>query len=539
MKRLFLPLCAVLLAANPYTSSAEQTYRVKKGDSLYRIAKSHKVDLQELKTANHLSSNQLKPGTTLVLPSKGHKTAAGVKSDTRGEDTSRHQQTALRTASDSAAAVAHTVRKGDTLGSISREYSVSVDELRTLNHLSPKAKLKIGAVLSVRRAAGSGGATAKTAESVPLPENRYTVQKGDTAWSIARRFDLTVDELVGLNSITPEGLKVGQELVVAAKGTGAPKGHDGETRAAKAASSEPEGRGAEAAPKKDDPAVVRVRVSRGDTLKALAREYGTSVEELRALNGFKKKEKLKAGTSLIVKRGTAKKEEAPGTTTYVVRRGDNLRKIARKFHTSVEELARLNGIGRRGIKVGQKLLVAAPETPRSVEALADAVEAKAAEASLDSDLKTISASGAEQAGLTERVIRVARRMLDIPYKFGGNSVRGIDCSAYVQKVFRFLNVPLPRTAREQFNHGLDIPREELASGDLVFFKTYAKFPSHVGIYLGNNKFIHASSIGKKVTIDSLEAPYYSKRFIGGRRLVDEPASGDQPAGKSTADESAG
>jgi cell wall-associated NlpC family hydrolase len=94
----------------------------------------------------------------------------------------------------------------------------------------------------------------------------------------------------------------------------------------------------------------------------------------------------------------------------------------------------------------------------------------------------------------------------------------------VQKVFGLLDIVLPRTAREQFRLGKRVCREDLSIGDLVFFRTYAKFPSHVGIYLGDNRFIHASSTDRKVTIDRMDAPYYFKRFIGGRRLpLDEPA----------------
>jgi cell wall-associated NlpC family hydrolase len=109
--------------------------------------------------------------------------------------------------------------------------------------------------------------------------------------------------------------------------------------------------------------------------------------------------------------------------------------------------------------------------------------------------------------------------MNIPYKFGGNSILGIDCSAYVKKVYNLLGMDLPRTAREQFNEGEAIDKEELSIGDLVFFRTYASFPSHVGIYLGNNLFIHASSEGKKVKVSNLDAPYYLKRFIGAKRLL--------------------
>ena len=137
------------------------------------------------------------------------------------------------------------------------------------------------------------------------------------------------------------------------------------------------------------------------------------------------------------------------------------------------------------------------------------------------ELKELSepADGANGVGgIKEKLIRIAHKMLDIPYRFGGSSFLGIDCSGYVQKVFGLLDIVLPRTAREQFRLGKLVGKEELSIGDLVFFRTYAKFPSHVGIYLGDNRFIHASSKERKVTIDSLDAPYFIKRFVGARRL---------------------
>jgi cell wall-associated NlpC family hydrolase len=96
---------------------------------------------------------------------------------------------------------------------------------------------------------------------------------------------------------------------------------------------------------------------------------------------------------------------------------------------------------------------------------------------------------------------------------------GIDCSAFVQKVYRFVDINLPRSAREQYVEGNPVNRKELSVGDLVFFRTYASFPSHVGIYLGDDLFIHASSAKRKVSIDSLDTPYYLKRFIGAKRIL--------------------
>jgi peptidoglycan DL-endopeptidase LytE len=126
-------------------------------------------------------------------------------------------------------------------------------------------------------------------------------------------------------------------------------------------------------------------------------------------------------------------------------------------------------------------------------------------------------------GLQERLILFAKKMLDIPYRFGGNSLLGIDCSAYVKKVYSLIGVDLPRSAREQFHEGIPVDENNLSIGDLVFFRTYASYPSHVGIYLGNNLFIHASSKSRKVTIDSLDTPFYLKRFIGAKRLLDVSA----------------
>ena len=120
-----------------------------------------------------------------------------------------------------------------------------------------------------------------------------------------------------------------------------------------------------------------------------------------------------------------------------------------------------------------------------------------------------------------KIVLFAKKMLDIPYRFGGNSLFGIDCSGYVKKVYSLIGINLPRSAREQFTEGKSVETEELNIGDLVFFKTYASFPSHVGIYLGNNLFIHASSRSKKVTIDSLDTPYYFKRFIGAKRVIQD------------------
>lgn len=267
---------------------------------------------------------------------------------------------------------------------------------------------------------------------------------------------------------------------------------------------------------------------------------------------------------------------ASADQTYKVRKGDSLSRIAKRFHVKAERIASANGLESDRLVPGMRLAIpsvaaktrkAAPQAPEktpsreeegAVEeslrgALSPAVKTNetlsptagasgmtaVSESRLARELRELTDSsivreikelsegmtgGNGVGGIKEKLVRIARRMLDIPYRFGGSSLLGIDCSGYVQKVFGLLDIVLPRTAREQFRSGKKVAREDLAIGDLVFFRTYAKFPSHVGIYLGDNRFIHASSGERKVTIDNLDAPYYYKRFVGARRLpLDERA----------------
>ena len=107
--------------------------------------------------------------------------------------------------------------------------------------------------------------------------------------------------------------------------------------------------------------------------------------------------------------------------------------------------------------------------------------------------------------------------LGAPYRLGGSSVTGIDCSAFVKKIYQFFNINLPRTAFEQSHVGLRVARGELIEGDLLFFKTRRKL-GHVGIYIGNNEFVHASSRKRGVRIDNLNTPYFDRRFVRAVRL---------------------
>jgi len=116
------------------------------------------------------------------------------------------------------------------------------------------------------------------------------------------------------------------------------------------------------------------------------------------------------------------------------------------------------------------------------------------------------------------IVELAIGFLGIKYRFGGETDLGIDCSAFVQKVYALAGIRLPRTARQQAKYGLLISKEDLQPGDLIFFQTYARFPSHVGIYIGEGKMIHASSKGGRVEITSINKPFYIRRFLFAKRI---------------------
>ena len=136
----------------------------------------------------------------------------------------------------------------------------------------------------------------------------------------------------------------------------------------------------------------------------------------------------------------------------------------------------------------------------------------------------------------QEVLINALSLTGIQYKYGGNSpVTGFDCSGFVRYVFRnAANLSLPPTARAIAQIGKSVKKDELQPGDLVFFNTLKSAFSHVGIYLGDNKFIHAPSKGKAVQVESMQNSYWSSRFEGAQRLDEEfEKSNDATAASQT------
>ena len=125
--------------------------------------------------------------------------------------------------------------------------------------------------------------------------------------------------------------------------------------------------------------------------------------------------------------------------------------------------------------------------------------------------------------LESQIVDYALNFLGYKYIWGGNSPKGFDCSGFVQYVMKHFDITIGRTCNAQYGCGTYVGRENLRPGDIVFFeRTYAaRGCTHVGIYIGNNEFIHAANSTKGVIISSLKENYYSSRFVGGKRMIEE------------------
>ncbi|MCX7982725.1 MAG: NlpC/P60 family protein [Syntrophales bacterium] len=123
--------------------------------------------------------------------------------------------------------------------------------------------------------------------------------------------------------------------------------------------------------------------------------------------------------------------------------------------------------------------------------------------------------------LREEIVKTAYTFLGVPYLWGGASAEeGFDCSGLTMTVYQLNGIDLPRTSAEQYREGEPVERGELEAGDLVFFSTRGRGKvSHVGIYVGNNQFIHAPRRGKRITVERMDNTFFARNYIGARRYI--------------------
>ncbi|PKN04488.1 MAG: hypothetical protein CVU74_06635 [Deltaproteobacteria bacterium HGW-Deltaproteobacteria-9] len=281
-------------------------------------------------------------------------------------------------------------------------------------------------------------------------------------------------------------------------------------------------------------------VKKGDNLFEISQKRGISVQTIKKVNNLTG-HKLKPGQVLSLKKKSSAshvsvKSKSTSVSRYKVKKGDTLSTISKKTGIPEKQIAALNNIKSKKLRAGSSLVLSRPTISAPIAAAPSAAAPSNADANdilldeeedelLTGDFDYEAASSnvflGKWGSADERkmLIKVATGFLGVPYRMGGVTVQGIDCSAFVRKMYEFFNIKLPRTAREQAMVGVRVDRDKLETGDLVFFRTKRPI-GHVGIYIGNNEFVHASYSARSVRIDSLEKPYFQQRFQRAVRVKD-------------------
>ncbi|NOR56566.1 MAG: LysM peptidoglycan-binding domain-containing protein, partial [Sulfurovum sp.] len=267
----------------------------------------------------------------------------------------------------------------------------------------------------------------------------------------------------------------------------------------------------------------KYKIKSGDTLSSIANKNHTTITKVRKANAMKKGQVLKVGKVISVP-GKATKTYT-STTKYKVKKGDTLSSIARKHHTSVSKLSKLNGLNKnKTLKLGKVLRVkGSTRSTRSGSTLASSLSnLESTKLSKNKVVKAKKSSNSfrltdmftgKSSKKCKKLTKDAKRKLGKRYVWGASG-RGntYDCSSFVKYVYRKNGIEIPRTSIRQSKYGKHIARKDLQKGDLIFFDTSKRrkgYVNHVGMYIGNNQFIHASSAKHKVVITSLNKRFYS------------------------------
>lgn len=231
-----------------------------------------------------------------------------------------------------------------------------------------------------------------------------------------------------------------------------------------------------------DPLMVHT-VEKGDTLYKVSQKYGVKMADVKKWNELSSNA-LYIGETIIVsspakKESSVQKKAKEGN--HLVVKGDTLSKIAKEYKVSVAELKEWNNLSSERIDLGQTLVVSSKATASSV---------------------TVSS-----------VVEVAKEQLGVRYLWGGTTPRGFDCSGFIHYVLTQSGYDVSRMDSAGF-YAAGTSVKDPKPGDLVFFKdTYKKGISHMGVYIGDNQFIHASS-SAGITITSLDNSYWKPKFVG-------------------------
>lgn len=379
--------------------------------------------------------------------------------------------------------VKHTIKNGETLYTIAHKNHTTIEEVRKVNGLKKGDNLKIGRVLKVPTNTYSSEKKNKILKKTIKKTTKlakHSIKNGETLFIIARKHHTTIEEVRKINGLKKgANLKIGRVIKVPQNTYKVPK-----SKIAKAKKT-----------KKKSNILVKHSIKSGETLFTIAKKHHTTVEEVRKANGLKKGANLKIGRVLKVPMDTY---NVPKVKIVKTTKKKKIKVAKVKKKTSSKKLvASLSKL--ETVKLGKK------QTKKSRKFVL-------------SDI--FSSTKKDKSDKCRKIEFEAKKKLGKRYVWGASGTKNTyDCSSFTKYVYRKNGICIPRTSINQSKYGKYVKRANLKKGDLIFFDTSKKrkgYVNHVGIYLGNGKFIHASSAKKKVVVSNL-SKFYAQRYKGARR----------------------